>query len=201
MSAEASVVELSEKVIEDVKQGVEDVKELVEDTVEEVKDTVKEVKHIVKEVKDTVKEVEESVEDVKEVISEIKLSFSLSKEQETIIALYYDEARSAVYDIVSGSLPTPVKVTKMIAALMKLMERVRYNNHPLKGSDKKVIVMELVHRLLKDLVSDHDVLSKTLLTFHDMAEHLLETLIDVSKNLAMVEEVASGCCALFFSKK
>uniref|UniRef100_A0A6C0KSH7 Uncharacterized protein n=1 Tax=viral metagenome TaxID=1070528 RepID=A0A6C0KSH7_9ZZZZ len=191
---EEIVVELSENVAEDAKESLDNVKESVEESLDDVKESVKES---LEDVKESVEDVKESVEDVKEVINDVKVS--LTKEQSTVITLYYDEAREAVSDILSGSLPTPVKVTKMIAALMKLMERVRYNDQPLKGCDKKAIVMELAHRLLVDLVSDRDILSEMLLSFHDMAEHLLETLADVSKNLAVVEEVTSGCCAMFLS--
>lgn len=127
-------------------------------------------------------------------MEEVKLS--LTTDQETVLVLYYDEARTAVEGMVSGDLPTPVKVTKMIASLMKLMERIRYNDRPLKGADKKAIVMELVHRLLKDLVKERDSLFEILAAFHSMAEHLLETLVDISHNLAVVEEMASGCCAM-----
>jgi len=131
-----------------------------------------------------------------DVMEEVKLS--LTTDQETVVVLYYDEARTAVEGIVSADLPTPVKVTKMIATLMKLMERIRYNDRPLKGADKKAIVMELVHRLVKDLVKDRDSLFETLASFHSMAEHFLETLVDISHHLAVVEEVASGCCAMLF---
>lgn len=179
---DTTVVELVEK---------NTVKENIKIAAEEVKETVDDVKEAVDEVKDKVEEIKQVIDDV--------FDEKLTEEQHTILILFYDDAKAAVEVVVSSSLPAPVKLAKMLGALMKLFEKVQHHGKAISGSNKKAVVMAIMKRLLKDLVPDRDVLAELLAVYRDNAEYLLETLADVSRTLNVVTELAemaeSGCCA------
>jgi len=189
---DTTVVELVEKnTVEAMKEALDDVKEDIKVAAEEVKETVEDVKDKVDEVKDKVEEITHAIDDV--------FDDKLTEEQQTILILFYDDAKAAVEISASSSLPAVVKLTKMIGALMKLFEKVQHHGKAISGSNKKAVVMAIMKRLLKDLIPDRDVLAELLAVYRDNAEYLLETLADVSRTLNVVTEIAemaeSGCCA------
>lgn len=192
-TSDTTVVELVEK------NTVEMIKEKLDDVKEEIKVAVEEVKVTVEDVKESVDDVKETVEDITHVVNDT-LDPKLTEEQQTIIALFYEDAKSAVEDIILSSLPALVKLTKMIGALMKLFENVKHHGKAISGSNKKAVVMSIIKRLLKDLVPDRDLLFELLAIYNANAEYLLETLADVSRTLNVATEVMeSGCCVSLLS--
>lgn len=190
--SDTNVIELVEKNTAEVVKALEDVKESVKEVTEDVKEVVDEAKEAVDDVKETVEDITHTVNDT--------LDPKLTEEQQTILVLFYEDAKSAVEDIILSSLPAVVKLTKMIGALMKLFENVKHHGKTISGSNKKAVVMAIVKRLLKDLVPDRDLLFELLAIYNSNAEYLLETLADVSRSLNVVTEVLeSGCCASILS--
>ena len=190
--SDTNVIELVEKNTAEVVKALEDVKETVKEAAEDVKEVVDDAKEAVDDVK-------ESVEDITHTINDT-LDPKLTEEQQTILALFYEDAKAAVEDIILSPLPALVKLTKMIGALMKLFEKVKLHGKTISGSNKKAVVMAIVKRLLKDLVPDRDLLFELLAIYNSNAEYLLETLADVSRSLNVVTEVLeSGCCASILS--
>ena len=127
---------------------------------------------------------------------EIKLSDDDSK----IVSLVYDEAKAAAEPILhDSSMSVPVKVTKLLAALMKIVEKIKVNGAKIPGLRKKAVALYLLRQLMKDVVADIPLQSYLLNTAHTIGEHLLETLADVSRNLNMAE-VATTCCLSLLSR-
>lgn len=183
--SDTNVIELVEKNTAEVVKALEDVKESVKEVTEDVKVAVDDVK--------------ETVEDITHTINDT-LDPKLTEEQQTILALFYEDAKAAVEDIILSELPALVKLTKMIGALMKLFEKVKLHGKAISGSNKKAVVMAIVKRLLKDLIPDRDLLFELLAIYNSNAEFLLETLADVSRSLNIATEVLeSGCCVSILS--
>jgi hypothetical protein len=135
----------------------------------------------------------------------------LTAEQELIITLIYKEAYEAAEMIMENAdLPPVVKVTKAIAALMSILEKCRLNGSKISGQNKKVVVLQLVKRLIKELVKNSEALTSLLTVMNNTAEHLLETLVDVSRGVNVVNNIiehgvtkenikdAEDCCFAFF---
>lgn len=118
----------------------------------------------------------------------------LSDDDAKIVSLVYHEAKAAAEPILhDSSLSVPVKVTKLLAALMKIMEKTKVNGAKIPGLRKKAVALYLLRQLMKDVVADIPLQSYLLNTAQTIGENLLETLADVSRNLNMAE-VATTCC-------
>jgi hypothetical protein len=117
----------------------------------------------------------------------------LDDKEERVLSLVEAEARSAASICFSSDLPPVIKITKLVAELMKIMENVRLNGTTIKGAIKKKVAMELIHRLLKEFVKDRDTLFEMLALYHSTAEHLLETMAEVSSALNVAEKITSCC--------
>ena len=146
-------------------------------------------------VSDTIKE--KAVEMAMNVIDgeDIKLS----DDDMQIVSKVYGEAKAAAEPILQkADLSVPVKVTKLLAELMKIMERTQHNGVKIPGLKKKAVALYLLRQLMKDVVADIPLQSYLLSTAHTIGEHLLETLADVSRNVNMAE-VATTCCVSILS--
>jgi hypothetical protein len=118
----------------------------------------------------------------------------ISDDEKCIAVIVYDEAKEAAEAILHDStLSVPVKVTKVLAALMKILEKTKVNGVKIPGLKKKAVALYLLRQLMKDVVTDIPLQSYLLSTAQTVGEHLLETLADVSRNLNMAE-VATTCC-------
>jgi len=116
-----------------------------------------------------------------------------------IVSSVYAEAKAAAEPILHQSdLSVPVKVTKLLAALMKIMERTQHNGVKIPGLKKKAVALYLLRQLMKDVVADIPLQSYLLSTASTIGEHLLETLVDVSRNVN-ISEVATSCCMSLIS--
>jgi len=116
-----------------------------------------------------------------------------------IVSNVYAEAKAAAEPILQqADLSVPVKVTKLLAALMKIMEKTQHNGVKIPGLKKKAVALYLLRQLMKDVVADIPLQSYLLSTASTIGEHLLETLVDVSRNVN-ISEVATTCCMSIIS--
>jgi hypothetical protein len=128
-------------------------------------------------------------------VGSIESDLKLDEKEERVLALVEAQAKAIAETCLSSDLPAVIKITKLIGELMKIMENVRLNGETIKGGIKKKVAMELIHRLLKEFIKDRDTLFEMLAVYHSMAEHLLETMADVSRGLNVAQEIIeSDCC-------
>ena len=122
----------------------------------------------------------------------------LDKEGEHIVSLVYDEAKAAAEPILHDTgLSVSVKVTKLLAALMKIMEKTKVDGSKIPGLKKKAVVLYLLRQLMKDVVADIPVQSYLISKAEAIGESLLETLADISRNVNIPEAAATCCMGLF----
>ena len=101
---------------------------------------------------DTIKE--EAVDAAMRAVGE-DATVKLDKEGERIVSLVYDEAKSEAEPILKdANLSVSVKVTKLLAALMKIMEKTKVDGSKIPGLKKKAVVLYLLRQLMKDVVAD-----------------------------------------------
>jgi hypothetical protein len=116
-----------------------------------------------------------------------------------IVSNVYAEAKAVAQPILEqADLSVPVKVTKLLAELMKIMEKTKHNGVKIPGLKKKAVALYLLRQLMKDVVADIPLQSYLLSTANTIGEHLLETLVDVSRNVN-ISEVATTCCMSLIS--
>jgi len=137
--------------------------------------------------------VEESHEIVEKGASIVK---EFTEEQEEILKSLMAEATMSAHSIMELDVGPAGKIAKLMAEAMKLVESAKKKEGKLLGSEKKVLVMELVQRVLKKVVEDRDKLFELLAAYNNMGEHLLETLADVSRDLNSVKDKVSSCCII-----
>ena len=130
--------------------------------------------------------------------------------QERIVSVVIDEAKAAAEPILNnGDLPISVKLTKLLGAIMALLEKARINGAKIASENKRVIALYLVKRLVKEVLKDSALRAELLHEISCAATHLLEALVDVSKGMnvlvkaaekAVMDKVEScGCCASLMS--
>ena len=140
---------------------------------------------------DTIKE--EAVDAAMRAVGE-DATVKLDKEGERIVSLVYHEAKAEAEPILKdANLSVSVKVTKLLAALMKIMERTKVDGSKIPGLKKKAVVLYLLRQLMKDIVDDIPVQSYLISKASAIGETLLETLADISRNVN-IPEVAATCC-------
>lgn len=140
----------------------------------------------------------------------------LTEEQEEALKSVYEKAKSASETILhEPSISNAVKVAQVVGQTIKLLEEAAKTGKKIAGKDKKIVAMELCRRTIKELIKDEGLKLNILNKFDTIGEHMLETMIDVSKHLNIsvekvqetvkqVEEVAITSCAgikTLFSKK
>jgi vacuolar-type H+-ATPase subunit H len=140
---------------------------------------------------DTIKE--EAVDAAMRAVGEDS-TVKLDKEGERIVSLVYHEAKAEAEPILKdANLSVSVKVTKLLAALMKIMEKTKVDGSKIPGLKKKAVVLYLLRQLMKDVVDDLPVQSYLISKAEAIGESLLETLADISRNVN-IPEVAATCC-------
>ena len=115
-----------------------------------------------------------------------------TEEQLEIIAIIYDKAKEIAEAILQLDIPTAMKVSKMMAEMIKLLEGVTLQNKKISGKTKKHIAITLTRSLICKIAHD-SIRDKIVGVFDDMADQMLETLIDVSRSVN-VQEIATSCC-------
>jgi hypothetical protein len=129
---------------------------------------------------------------------DMKVEEGLSERGKEVLDQLYETAKKAVKDILSlDSLDHAMKIGRMIAEIVKLMEKATYRGSKIPGEEKKEIALELGKRLLMDpSVVSNETVRNGLLTAYDLVgEQMLDTLIDVSRHVnTAIKEVAISCC-------
>jgi hypothetical protein len=127
----------------------------------------------------------------------------LNEEQDAILSLVSSDAMTIAESILHDStLPIPVTITKLLGAIMSILEQTKYNQEPISGVHKKVVALELTKRLIQYVAGDTPELGQMIQIVQTMGPAMLETLITVSKgvNISVVEKRVETCCLGFFSK-
>lgn len=128
---------------------------------------------------------------------------TLNEEQDAILSLVSSDAMTIAESILHDSaLPIPVKITKLLGAIMTILEQTTYHQAIISGRTKKVVALELTKRLIQYVAGDTPELGQMIQTLQTMGPAMLETLITVSKgvNISVVEKRVETCCLGFFSK-
>lgn len=129
----------------------------------------------------------------------IELKPTLSDEQKKIVTFVYDSAKEFATEILNKSaLSDAMKVTQMMGSIMKMMESLTFNQAKVEGSTKKAVALELGRKLICDLVKEEALQTAILLIYDTTAEPILETMIDVSRNVNVVLDKAVSCCDSVF---
>jgi len=126
----------------------------------------------------------------------------LNEEQDAILSLVSSDAMTIAESILHDStLPIPVTITKLLGAIMSILEQTKYNQEPISGVHKKVVALELTKRLIQYVAGDTPELGQMIQIVQTMGPAMLETLITVSKgvNISVVEKRVETCCLGFFS--
>ena len=136
-------------------------------------------------------QIEEKVNDIK-----VEIVETLTDAQKSVLKVVYDKVKESSDVILQHpTLDSALKITQMMAAIIKLLESVKLKDVLLGGKDKKAIALEVGRLLIKDTVKEEEKQAVLLMIYDSTAEALLETMIDVSQHLNVkVKEVAGMCC-------
>ena len=136
-------------------------------------------------------QIEEKVNDIK-----VEIVNTLTDAQKSVLKVVYDKVKDSSDIILQHpTLDSALKITQMMASIIKLLESVKLQDALLAGKDKKLIALEVGRLLIKDNVKDEEKQVVLLMIYDSTAEALLETMIDVSQHLNIkVKEVAGMCC-------
>ena len=122
----------------------------------------------------------------------------LSGKQKEVLDQLYETAKKTAKEILSlNSLDHVMKIGRLVAEIVKLMEKATYGGVKIPGAEKKEIALELGKRLLSDpaVVSDETVRNGLLTAYDLVGENMLDTLIDVSLHVnTAIKEVTVSCC-------
>ena len=123
---------------------------------------------------------------------------NLSEDQKKLAKYIYDSAKQSIQSFMSdNSLNNTIKITMMLGQIIKQIETVKICGKAPTGSDKKAIVIQIGHILLKEINQPEIVI-----IYDIIADQTLETIIDVSKVVNVyVKEIATSCCPNFFKRK
>ena len=117
----------------------------------------------------------------------------LTAAQKMVLATMYVDVKETVEKILTvSSVSDIVRIAQSIAEIIKRLEATS-----LVGADKKRIALELTRDLIKDVLHSDSVLA----IYDAIAEDILETMVDVSRTLNVVEEAAEKACVSCFSSK
>jgi hypothetical protein len=121
--------------------------------------------------------------------------------QNQIVTILYTEAKEAAEPILNDdNLPISVKITKLLGAIMGLLEKARINGEKIVSENKRVIALYLLKRLIREILANSELRDNILHEVGQTASYLLETLVGVSKGMnglekKVMEKVTSfNCC-------
>lgn len=121
----------------------------------------------------------------------------LSERQELILNQLYETIKETMRETLSlESMDHAMKIGRMMAEIVKLVEKARYSNQKIHGAEKREIALALGKRLVSDHnVIQNDTMRNGLMTVYDViGEQLLETLLDVSRHVNTVVQQAALSC-------
>lgn len=131
----------------------------------------------------------------------------LPEKQEVILNQLYEAAKLATKEILSASsMDDAMKIGKLMATIVKLVEKATYRGEKIPGAEKKEIALALGKRLVSDptVIENDTVRGGVSMAYDLLGEQLLETLMDVSRHVnTAIQEAAVSCCEalLAFIKK
>lgn len=120
----------------------------------------------------------------------------LTEEQKKMVSFVYDSGKQFADGILNHpSMAAAMKVTQLVASIVKLIESLQFQGKPLSGPNKKAVALELGRQLIQDVIKDQAVKDVVIPIYNMTAESTLETLIDVSQHLNVAaKEAAASCC-------
>lgn len=126
----------------------------------------------------------------------------LSIQQEVVVNELYDTLKETMKELFSPSSPfastdNAMRIGRLMAEAMKLVEKATYNGERIPGVEKREIALALGKCLVSDptVISDESVRGGVCTTYDILGEQLLETLLDVSRYVnVMVKDAAVSCC-------
>jgi hypothetical protein len=142
--------------------------------------------------------VEQTVNALEDVKENLSIPCMLSVKQKEVLDQLYVVAKDTTKGILSiQSADHALKIGRMIAEIVKLIEKASYRGEKIPGAEKKEIALELGKRLLSDpaMISDETIRNGLLTAYDLLGEQMLDTLIDVSQHVnTAIKEVAISCC-------
>jgi hypothetical protein len=114
----------------------------------------------------------------------------LSKEQKFICLNIYNSLKTELLNIINNINDDNINDTEIlnnivniICVIVKYVEKIKINNKPLTGEEKKNIALEFGKIFIINEIQNNN-LKQTILIIYDIsAESILENIINVSKNI------------------
>ena len=123
---------------------------------------------------------------------------ALPERQERTLDHLYETAKLATKDILSASsMDDAMKIGKLMATIVKLVEKASYRGEKIPGAEKKEIALALGKRLVSDpaVIENDTVRGGVSMAYDLLGESLLETLLDVSRHVnTAIQEAVVSCC-------
>ena len=125
-----------------------------------------------------------------------EIEHKLSDEHIKVFTIIYNNVKESTDLLLHHpKLENVLKLTQMIASIIKSLETIKLNNILLSGKDKKQIALELGRILIKELIKEDEKRIILLMIYDSISEQLLETMVDVSHHLNIkVKELTGSCC-------
>lgn len=112
----------------------------------------------------------------------LDLGTELTHLQRAAITAVISAIEEASREILAGNVSPALNVTILLGKLVKAVENISVEGAKLRGADKKIVVLEVGKQLIRRLVPEEQ--RATVLSVYEMAaEPVLDTLVDVSRNV------------------
>jgi hypothetical protein len=124
----------------------------------------------------------------------------LNIQQEEVVNELYDTLKETTKELFSSpfaSTDHAMRIGRLMAEVMKLVEKATYKGKNIPGVEKREIALALGKCLVSDptVISDETARGGVCTAYDILGEQLLETLLDVSRYVnVMVKEAAASCC-------
>lgn len=122
----------------------------------------------------------------------------LQDRQEIVLNQLYLTIKDTMKETLNmESMDHAMKIGRMMAEIVKLVEKASYPTGKIPGAEKREIALALGKRLVSDqAVIPHDTIRNGLImTYELLGEQLLETLLDVSRHVnTVIQQAALSCC-------
>ena len=124
---------------------------------------------------------EKGVELSQVIVKSVEDTNTLTPVQKEALDIVFNDVKGAVEHIlIDADVPVEVKIMQLISPIMKAVQDVALIKLVLTGADKKAIVLECGRKCIKQMLKEH---LDTLVLYDTIAEHALETMLDLSRTL------------------
>lgn len=127
-----------------------------------------------------------------------ELYCKMSERQQQVLDQLYETAKLATKELLSlSSMDDAMKIGKMIATIVKLVEKASYRGEKIPGAEKREIALALGKRLVADptVIENDTVRGGVGMAYDILGESMLETLLDVSRHVnTAIQQAAVSCC-------